>query len=249
MTYKLTSLLPAATSFAMALSMTALSVPFTAAPGYADEIQSSITRGGRIYDNWYSETHQEAPGETHSAWPASNTKKSGAATTRCKACHGWDLAGADGAYGSGSYKTGIKGLKNMAGVDNSVVIAAVTDDLHGFAGKLSEEDLTDLANFVTKGQYDAATYISYETKVATGDVALGEEVFNTVCALCHTKDGTKVDGKPMGEPIGLLASGNPWEAMSKILNGQPSEDMPALRAFGLDAAAGILAYAQTLPHE
>lgn len=236
-------------AFALALSMATFATPFFTGAGYAEEIQSSITRGGRLYDNWYAATRQEGPSETHPAWPATNTKKAGPTTSRCKTCHGWDLAGADGAYGSGSYKSGIKGLKDMAGVDNSVVIAAITNDLHGFAGKMSDTDLTDLANFVTKGQYDVASVISYDTKAATGDIAFGEEVFNTVCALCHSKAGNKIDGKQMDEPIGLLTSGNPWEGMSKILNGQPAEDMPALRAFGIDAAAAVLAYSQTLPHE
>ena len=90
-------------------------------PSSFGEEVSSIARGGLLYDKWYKVIKAEKPTETHPAWPASNTKKKGDATQRCKACHGWDLMGKDGAYASGSYMTGIKGIKNMQGasVDRS----------------------------------------------------------------------------------------------------------------------------------
>ena len=118
---------------------------------FAAEEVSSIARGGKLYDKWFKVIGAPKPSETHPAWPASNTKKKGNATHRCKACHGWDLMGKDGAYASGSYKTGIPGLKNMQGASNSKVISAMKDSTHGFAGKMADQDFTDLANFVTKG--------------------------------------------------------------------------------------------------
>jgi thiosulfate dehydrogenase len=134
---------------------------------FAAEEVSSIARGGRLYDKWFAVIGAPKPAETHPAWPASNTKKKGNATHRCKSCHGWDLMGKDGAYASGSYKTGIKGLKNMQGASNAKVIAAMKDSTHGYAGKMSDQDFTDLANFVTKGQIDIDAIIDRKSKITT----------------------------------------------------------------------------------
>ncbi len=212
----------------------------------AAEMQSSIARGGRLYDKWFKVTGAPKPSGTHSAWPGSNTKKKGNATHRCKACHGWDLMGKDGAYASGSYKTGIKGLRNLEGADNSKVIAAMKDDTHGFAGKMEDQDFTDLANFVTRGQIDMDKVVDRKSKKAKGDSGKGAAYFNTVCVNCHGMDGREPKDMP---PLGKLSNKNPWEVIQKILNGQPQEDMPALRAFDAQVTVDITAYLQTLPKE
>ncbi|RKZ37547.1 MAG: hypothetical protein DRQ37_01605, partial [Gammaproteobacteria bacterium] len=81
-------------------------------------------------------------------------------------------------------------------------------------------------------------------KKVKGNVAKGEAYYNTICAGCHGKDGMKVkDMKPMGK----LANSNPWENMHKIMNGQPDEQMPALRALDEQIAVDTLAYTQGLP--
>jgi cytochrome c553 len=228
-------------------SATIISVPIAPDPASAEEIVSSIARGGRLYDKWYKVIKAPKPEETHPAWPASNTKKKGDATQRCKACHGWDLQGRDGAYSSGSYKTGITGLTGMAGQPNDVVIAIIKDETHGFGGKMDEGDYVDLANFVTKGQFDIDAFIDRSTKAALGDAAKGAEYYNTVCASCHGLDGKKP--KELEKPLAALANGNPWEIIQKIMNGQPAEEMPAMRAFGPKVSADILAYLQTMPQE
>ncbi|MEJ1297785.1 MAG: c-type cytochrome [Candidatus Sedimenticola sp. (ex Thyasira tokunagai)] len=210
----------------------------------AEEEVSSIARGGKLYDKWFKVIGAEKPADTHPAWPASNTKKKGNATHRCKSCHGWDMQGKDGAYASGSYKTGIKGLKSMAGASNATVIAAMKDKTHGYTGKMSDEDFTDLANFVTKSQFDMDTVIDRKSKAAKGDKAKGERYYNTVCAGCHDKSGKLPKGMPA---LGMLANKNPWEIIQKILNGQPDEEMPSMRAFDLQVSVDILAHLQTLP--
>ena len=219
----------------------------TTTTAVADEIVSSIARGGQLYDKWYKVIGAETPEETHPAWPDSNTNKSGDATQRCKACHGWDLMGADGAYASGSYMTGITGLTGVAGAPTDAIIAVIQDDLHGFAGMMDEQDYIDLANFVSQGQFDIDAAINRETGMANGDAAQGEEYYNTVCANCHGIDGD--EPSDMGTTLGALSNKNPWEIIQKILNGQPDEDMPAMRAFGVGASTDILAYLQTLPAE
>lgn len=236
---KLGKLVPVAVIFAFAIASFSVTAN-------AEEITSSIARGGQLYDKWYKVIKAPKPEETHSAWPASNTNKSGDATQRCKACHGWDLMGKDGAYSSGSYLTGITGLQGMAGKPAADVVAAIQDSTHGFGGMMDEQDYIDLANFVTQGQFDIDAYINRETKAANGDVAKGEEIYNTVCSNCHGADGSLPKDMPL---LGGLANKNPWEIIQKIMNGQPAEKMPALRAFGPQVSADVLAYLQTLPAE
>ncbi len=86
-------------------------------------------------------------------------------------------------------------------------------------------------------------YIDRATNKPKGDKAKGEVYFNTICAQCHGKDGLQPkDMKPMGKQMG-----NPWEVMHKILNGQPGEQMPALRALDRQIVADIMSHITTLP--
>jgi mono/diheme cytochrome c family protein len=211
----------------------------------AEEV-SSMARGGLLYDKWYAVVDAKTEG-THPAWPASNQKKSGSTTHRCKSCHGWDLLGKDGAYASGSYKTGIGGLRHLSGASNASVIAALKAPMHGYAGKMSDRDFTDLANFVTRGQVDMSKIIdSGSRKAKGGNVDRGAAYYNTVCAGCHAENGKEPDDMP---PLGQLSNKNPWEVIHKIQNGQPDEPMPAMRAFDLQVTTDLLSYLQTLPQK
>ncbi len=202
-----------------------------------------IARGGRLYDKWFKVTGAEKPKQTHSAWPASNTKKKGNTTWRCKSCHGWDNLGADGAYASGSYKTGIKGVRAMAGADPAKIVAAMKDANHGLAGLMSDGDFADLALFLSKGQVDMDRYIDRASKAPKGDQAKGQAYYETLCVNCHGAQGMKI--KKM-KPLGQLMK-NPWEIMHKIVFGQPAEEMPALYAFDRQVAADIMSYTATMP--
>ena len=232
------------------LSVISAGLVFNAAavlPASAQEDQGALARGGKLYDKWFKVIKAEKPKDTHPAWPASNTKKKGNTTWRCKSCHGWDYQGKDGAYGSGSYKTGIKGVNGMAGADPGKIVAVLKDDTHKLAGKMDDADFKDLALFVSKGQVDMSKYIDSATKAPKGgDAARGAQYFNTMCAQCHGKDGSLP--KDMKKTLGKQM-GNPWEVMHKILNGQPAEQMPALRALDRQVVADILAHVSTLPKE
>lgn len=208
----------------------------TASPSFAVD-EGSVARGGRLYDKWYKETNQEAPKESHPLYP----KEAGYADKpdtnwRCKECHGWDGMGADGAYSSGKHATGIKGINGMQGGDPAAVVALLTAPAHGFGGLLAEADLNDLANFVVYGGYGYDAYVS-DGKIV-GDPEKGGQVYRTVCANCHGADGKLPKEMP---PLASLV-GNPWEVLHKVLNGQPHEVMPALRAFDHQVAADVIAY-------
>jgi thiosulfate dehydrogenase len=214
----------------------------------AEDMQGSIARGGKLYDKWYAVSKDAGrPPGTHPAWPASNTKKKGNTTWRCKSCHGWDYRGKDGAYASGSYKTGIKGIGGMANAEIAAIMKVLKDGTHKLADKMDDQDFKDLAMFVSKGTVDMSKYIDSAAKAPKGgDAAKGAGYFNTMCAQCHGKDGTLP--KDMKKTLGKQM-GNPWEVMHKIQNGQPNEQMPALRALDTQITVDIMAHVATMPKE
>ena len=210
----------------------------------AEEIESSIARGGQLYDKWYKVIDQKNPASSHQLYPG-DKKYAGkpGANWRCKECHGWDYLGKDGAYSSGKHSTGIKGINNAAGKSTANIIKTLKSPEHGFANLLSDTDLTDLANFVSKGQINMDASIDRASKKPNGDSARGQVYYNTICANCHGKDGKKPDDmKPFAAQMG-----NPWEVMHKILNGQPAEQMPALRALDHQIITDIMSHMATLP--
>jgi len=207
--------------------------------------QGSVVRGAKLYDKWYKVIHVEAPTVSHKLYPASNAKIAAdpAGNWRCKECHGWDGKGADGAYATGGHASGIKGINGMAGGDPAAVVAVLKSEGHGFADKLSDENMNDLANFVVYGQIDYSVFL--DGKTALGDAEKGKQVYNTTCINCHGADGKLPKEMP---PLGSLV-GNPWEVLHKIMNGAPNEAMPGLRAFDHQIGVDVLAFLATLPAE
>ena len=96
---------------------------------------------------------------------------------------------------------------------------------------IASQDFNDLANFLTRGQFDIDAVVDRKSKLAkNGDRAKGVSYYKTVCANCHAETGTEPAGMPA---LGQLSHKNPWETIQKIMNGQPDSEMPAMRAFGL----------------
>ena len=208
-----------------------------------------IARGGRLYDKWYAVTDFDKPDSTHSAWPSSNTKKTGATTWRCKSCHGWDFKGKDGKYGSGSFKTGIMGVRSVEGKSLDDIHAILMNSTHGFThDMIPKNDMLHLAYFLRKGQYDISPYVNDDGTV-NGNVDRGAAMFQNTCAACHGFDGRALNWGDDEKPsyIGTEAQKNPWEIMAKIRHGHPATQMIAYSAFPMQDAADVLAYSQTLP--
>jgi len=215
-----------------------LGASFTAT---AAEMESAIARGGRLYDRFYKENKATVPPAVNAAYPH-KTGKYAKDSWRCKECHGWDYKGKDGAYASGGHATGIKGITGAAGRDPTAIVAMLQDATHGYTEKeLSAQDMHDLALFVSRGQIDTSKYIA--DKKAKGDPAKGEVYFNTLCAGCHGKEG-----KEVGVPLGSVAD-NAYEMLHKVMNGQPGQDMPALRAIDPQVAVDIVSYLPQLPKQ
>jgi thiosulfate dehydrogenase len=223
-----------------AIALVALAGP----AAVAAETESAIARGGRLYDKWFAENKAAKPADDHPAYPHKGGKYGKDASWRCKECHGWDYKGKEGAYATGGHATGIKGIQGAAGKDGAAIVAILKDKNHGYAdAMLSAEDMNDLALFVAKGQIDVSKYVDAATKKPKGDAAKGEAYFNTLCAGCHGKDGKKLKDAP---PLGSVAD-NAAEMLHKILNGQPGEAMPALRALDPQISADIALHLQSLP--
>lgn len=213
------------------------------ASAIAAEDESTMARGGMLYDKWYKVIGADKPTQDHPLYPTDKAYFGKAdANWRCKECHGWDTLGKDGAYASGKHFSGIPGVQAYAGKSPASVVAVLMGPSHGYGDKLSSDDLNALGLFVTKGTVDMNQYID-SNKKPIGNAAKGEAYYNTVCAKCHGTDGLLPDDMP---PLGSLM-GNPWEVMHKILNGQPDEAMPALRAFDHQIAADIMVHMTTLP--
>ena len=230
----------------IAAGVFAVTVLILGLPSALAEEQSALAEGARLYDKWYKVIDTRAPKVAHPAYPSDKkyAKKPGA-NWRCKECHGWDGKGRDGAYATGKHHTGIKGINAMMGADPAAVVAVLKDATHRYGEEMNDGALGKLALFVSRGQFDYDRYIDAGTKkVKGGDAVLGEAYFNTICANCH---GTKGNlPKDMGKTL-AKQMGNPWEVMHKIINGQPGEQMPALRALDRQIVIDIMAHIATLP--
>ena len=212
-----------------------------------NEDQASIVRGGRLYDNWHKEIKERVPKNRQPAYPADKVfANQPEINWRCKECHGWDYLGSKGAYGQGKHFTGIKGIRGKMDAPRKDIITILRDKNHDYHGLLNEDDLKDLANFVSKGQIIMDDFILRKTKMAKGDSSRHKASYNTICANCHGSDGKKITTM---SPLGEVSREDPWKALHTILNGHPHETMPALRVLGMEVVLDILAYIQTLPEK
>ncbi len=238
---------PGLAAAVVAVGLAAWMPPVTA-PAHADEIETAIVHGGRLYDDWHLETKEPTPEASHPAYPSSARFASDPQSNwRCIECHGWDYKGKDGAYGPGSpHFTGIKGIRGMAGADPAAIVAVLKDDTHAYAGLMADKDFEDLAAFISRGQVDMDQYIDSKTRKAKGDPLRRATYYKVICANCHGLEGHKVRTMP---PLGTITRENPWASLHKMLNGHPNETMPALRVFPIQDLVDILAYVQSLPAE
>lgn len=224
------------------LALAAIALAFGGTAAQAQETDSAIARGGRLYDKYFGENKAAKPTADHPSY-IKDGKYGKDNSWRCKECHGWDYKGKDGAYAKGGHFTGIKGINGAAGKDPAMIAALLRDKTHGYTeAQLSAKDAGDLALFVSRGQGTLAKYLDASNK-STGNGAKGEAYYNTLCAGCHGVDGKKVKDGPA---LGSVAD-NGAEMMHKLLNGQPGEAMPALRALDHQIAADIAVHLTKLP--
>ncbi|MHC4681153.1 MAG: c-type cytochrome, partial [Planctomycetota bacterium] len=218
-----------------------------------------VVRGGSMYDKWWAVTGLAAPTTDNPLWAlrpdTTSNSRTGADTWRCKECHGWDYKGVNGAYAGGSHRTGIAGIFGTTKTAQEAFDLLKGDHGYGIVG-LSDEDLWDLAAFVTEGLIDTDSIIdtdgAFIGSVATGQVLYDSGIgTNISCAACHGQLGlTPPPGHPdFDDYVGLISNKNPWEFQHKVQFGQPGTAMPGSVVGGgtiLDVA-DLGAYSQTLP--
>lgn len=218
--------------------------------------RSNIALGGMMYDNWMKVIGVEVPEGEPPLWKTQTTNtRTGADAWRCKECHGWDYKGAEGAYGSGSHRTGFKGLMGAASMADEDLLAwlnGTKNPDHDFSPYIQEAQLKMLVTFLKKGMTDTAQYINIDKTINSGDAEHGKVLFTEVCEKCHGKDGKTFNFGDESAPeyLGTIATDNPWEFWHKVSFGQPGEEiMPS----GLDSGWGpqdfadLLSFVQTLP--
>lgn len=240
-------------------------------PGVPPELaKADGARGGGLYDKFWAIAGVEAPKTDHPLWASrpdkGSNKRKGPDTWRCKECHGWDYKGIEGAYRSGSHKTGFAGIFGTK-LSAREVFSLLKEPSgpgekasgHHYGSVLGDGDLWDLTKFVLEGQIVTETMIDGSGKF-TGDAPKGAKWYRSgvgtlaACEKCHGEDGLKV---PKGAPetysawVGKMAKANPWEVQHKVRFGQPKTPMVAWfgTEFSARDMADLGAFAQTLPTE
>lgn len=222
---------------------------------------NSVARGGLLYDTWWKVVPGgKEPKDNQPLWALQTTnKRKGSVSWRCKECHGWDYKGKDGAYATGSRRTGFPGVWDAAQKKSVGELAAVLRGMpnskHDFSSVLRPADITDLANFLKHGLVDTMKYVDYKSKKPIGgDIARGKLQY-AICGACHGPDGKKLNFGTDKEPeyVGTVAKENPQEFLHKIRVGQPGSE-PAMLAglvigWTVEQMVDVLAYSQMLPEK
>lgn len=218
----------------------------TPVPSQEDQrLVASVAAGGRMYDNWMRELALKKPKEVHPLYPAEGKlAKTPWQTWRCVSCHGWDYLGDKGAFNTGDNYTGIIGVAGMIGRMASEVETVLKDERHGYGDIFDEVAMGDISNFITKGLVPMDRVIDRATGRTLSEPVSSSAHFSTICVNCHGSDGRMMETIP---PLGDAARADPWQALHKMLNGHPGDDMPALRAFDVRTTLGTLTFVQSLP--
>ncbi|MBI5963407.1 MAG: c-type cytochrome [Chloroflexi bacterium] len=216
-----------------------------------------VSEGGVLYDNWMKAMGVDVPATDQPLFATQTTNtRTGADTWRCKECHGWDYKGVDGAYGSGSHKTGFKGLLDAAAMsaeDLTAWLNGTKNPDHNFTGEgmLGDAQVEMMVAFLKSDKIEASAFVNEDKTIAGGDTERGKLIFEFYCATCHGEDGRTYNFGDAAEPefVGTVAADNPWEFVHKVNYGQPSAIMPSgiNMEWTLQDIIDLLTYAQSLP--
>jgi mono/diheme cytochrome c family protein len=219
----------------------------TEAPTTAPVVTGDSIRGGKLYDIWFEELGVDAPTDVNPLWDTSTSASETTAedSYRCGVCHGFDYKG----------DQGFPGIADAAGKDPNEIIAMLNgtkNPNHDFSQYLSDQDLADLALFVSNEQINVTTIVASDNTAVNGNVDNGKPLFEDNCKKCHGPEGLGINFQSDAEPEypASIANEAPVELLSKLRFGQPGiEKMPS----GIDNSwtdqnyADAIAYIQTLP--
>jgi len=214
-------------------------------------------RGGRLYAAWDNLVDSELPQETHPLWPTNSAGDFPVRYTwRCINCHGWDY------MGSRSRSTltvnrsmGYPDLFGMVNKPEEDILPSLTGKItseHDFSAYLEEDDLRDLAAFLSSELTLPDFIADWDTFQAQGTLEVGEQKFGEICASCHGQEGEKINLNTDQNPIflGDMAWTNPWRIAHIIRFGHLNTRVPPGELYGVPFSQqiDILAYIQTLPN-
>jgi cytochrome c553 len=218
---------------------------------------NDVVQGALLYDNWYAALGVNPPADNMPIWSRQSTNtRSGPNTWRCAECHGWDYRGVDGAYGSGSHRTGFPGVitlvSTLSAQDIIAHLQGMQDPAHDFSAYMDDTSLAQLAVFLKNGLIDDTEYINpISLQVIQGDISHGQQLYTTTCAICHGSDGKQIAFRTEGivEYLGSIAIRDPWRFLHRTRFGVAGTNMPIGYSLGWSPADGrdVLAFAQTLP--
>jgi thiosulfate dehydrogenase len=220
-------------------------------------LTATVARGGALYDKWWAVTGSNAPTGNMPLWASRpdliSNRSTGANTWRCIQCHGFDYRGVEGAYSTGSKRTGVAGIYGTT--KSEAELTELIKVEHGYGAVMNAMDIQSLVLFVQNGMIDTTTIL--QNGVFIGDSVRGQALYdngigsNLSCAICHGADGLAV---PRGLAVfvdypGYKAATNPWEYQHKIRYGHPGTAMPGSVPAGgsVQDAADVAAYTQSLP--
>jgi mono/diheme cytochrome c family protein len=213
---------------------------------------TSVSRGGQLYDKYWMVTGGTTPVGEHALYPA-NGAQTGNSTWRCKECHGWDYVGKDGRYASGSHYTGIPGL--FPATKTKWQSFEEIKEGHGYGdGELIDADIWDLVAFYDAGMYDI-NFILNPDGTFKGTPETGQTLYDNgigegaSCASCHGTDGLTPVVAGFDAFPGFLSNDNPQEFAHKVFYGQPGSGMVITYDHGatLENVADLSVWSQTLP--
>lgn len=247
----------AGTVLVLANSVLAAGLPQIAiTPAPTEPSGEDIVAGALLFDKWYAALGVQPPAGNMPIWTRQTTNtRSGADTWRCVECHGWDYKGVEGAYATGSHRTGFPNVRKQAEgmrVDEIVAhLKGAKDPAHDFSPYMDDTALTRLAVFLKFGTIDDTQYIDpLSLTVIGGNVAHGKILFDQICSACHGLDGKTIIFRSEGvdEYLGTVAMRDPFRFLHRTRFGTAGTKMPVGYTLGWSPSDGrdILAYAQTL---
>jgi len=219
--------------------------------------KASVIRGGRLYDNWFTEG-----GKTEFAVenPMAKFMNGFSATSpiapyadfaalekpdqyRCNTCHGYEYLGVEFYGGSIMNAADNKTLEEIRSYIKdgfSLSFAGDTATVHNFgastiaiASRLTDADIADLANFIKYGVLNVEEYFYSFAAIGNGDAGLGKTLYDgkaAGCKGCHGVDGKLKDFDPTSatEYVGTIGQDNPTEMLHKIRFGHAGSEMPSI---------------------
>lgn len=218
-------------------------------------VRGNALRGAKLYDNLFLVLDIAPPEGDHPLWVTQDfNPRKGEVTWGCQTCHGWDYKGEGGQYGIGSSAyTGFPGMTGSIGKSQDEVadwLNGTNNPDHDFDQFMGSADLDDLIAFVRTKQVDMALLVDYETRTILGNAGWGRELYEDVCAACHSLDGqTVILEYPTGETeTRTFLLNDPWRAIHRTRFGTPLSGMPSYESLGwtLQDIADVLAYMQSL---